>query len=92
MSTAAVAAEAPVAHKGKKKLLILIAVAVLLLGGGGGAAFMLMKKKPAHEDGDETAQVDEAHSTATPKRDPKVVPTFTPLDTFTVNQIGRAHV
>jgi len=89
MSTAAVTAEAPVAPKGKKKLLILIAVAVLLLGGGGGAVFMWLKQKPTHEEGDETAQVDEAAPKAAPKRDPKVVPVFTPLDPFTVNLADR---
>jgi flagellar FliL protein len=88
MSTAAAAAEAPPAAKGKKKLIILIAAAVLLLVVGGGAALLLLKKKPADEDGhEEAAQVEKAAPKA--KRDPAAVPTFVPLDPFTVNLADR---
>jgi flagellar FliL protein len=93
MSNAAVAAEAPPAPKGKKKLIVIaVAAAVLLLGGGGTAALMLMKKKPVDEDGEETAQVEQAKpkpKAATPTRDPKAVPVFAQLDPFTVNLADR---
>ena len=92
MSNAAAAAEAPAAPKGKKKLIVIVAAAVLLLGGGGGAAMMLMKKKPAEEDGEETAHVEKAKAkpkATAPARDPKAVPTFAPLDPFTVNLADR---
>ncbi len=90
MSNAAAAAEAPVAPKGKKKLIVIVAAAVLLLGGGGGAAMMLLKKKPVDEDGEETAQVENARpKAAASTRDPKAVPTFAPLDPFTVNLADR---
>lgn len=94
MSNAA-AAEAPVAPapKGKKKLIIIIAAAVLLLGGGGTAALLLMKKKAhaADEEGGEevAAQVDEKAKPKAGKHDPKAVPTFVPLEPFTVNLADR---
>ncbi|ODU08598.1 MAG: flagellar basal body rod protein [Rubrivivax sp. SCN 71-131] len=88
MSTAAAAAEAPPASRGKKKLIILIAAAVLLLGVSGGAALLLLKKKAADAYGDEdTAQVEKAGPRST--RDPTVVPTFVPLEPFTVNLADR---
>ena len=52
---------------------------------GGGAAFFLMKKS----QGDEEGEGDEAHKEAAhepaPQRDPKVPPTFLPLDAMVVN-------
>jgi flagellar protein FliL len=89
MSAAAAAtadAEAPAKPKSKKMLFIIIGVVVLALVGGG-AAFFLMKKKSADaegEDGAETSHKEEAHA-APPKRDPKVPPTFLPLDNMVVN-------
>lgn len=91
MSNAA-AAEAPAAPKGKKKLIVIVAAALALLGGGGGGALLLLKKKPVDEDGEATAQVDKAKPKAKhagPARDPKVAPTFVPLDPFTVNLADR---
>lgn len=86
----AAAAEAAPAGGGKKKLIIIgAAVAVLLLGGGG--AFMMMKKKPAEdgEDGEAPKAAAKVAAPAVPKHDPKAVPTFVPLDPFTVNLADR---
>lgn len=88
MSAAAATAdaEAPAKPKSKKLLFIIIGVVVLALVGGG-AAFFLMKKKSADaegEDGAETSHTEEAKA-APPKRDPKVPPTFLPLDNMVVN-------
>jgi flagellar protein FliL len=88
MSAAAATAdaEAPAKPKSKKLLFIIIGVVVLALVGGG-AAFFLLKKKNADEeggDGAEPAHKAEAHA-PTPKRDPKVPPTFLPLDAMVVN-------
>ena len=70
---------------GKKKLMIIVLVAVLVLAAGGVGAMMLMKKKAAEaedEDGEPAAAAVEKH-------DPKAVPTFVPLDVFTVNLADR---
>jgi flagellar FliL protein len=84
MSTAAAVDAAP---KGKKKLLIMIVAAVVLLAVVGGALAMMKKKSvDADEDsGDDGATP--AHVAT--KRDPKAVPTFVPLDPFTVNLADR---
>ena len=89
MSAAAATAdaEAPAKPKSKKLLFIIIGVVVLALIGGG-AAFFLLKKKHADEEGADGAEPGahktEAHA-PTPKRDPKVPPTFLPLDSMVVN-------
>ena len=92
MSAAAAAAtpangEAPAKPKSKKLLFILIGVVVLALIGGGAALF-LIKKSQAEDDGDEdgteVSATDEGHAAA-PKRDPKIPPTFLPLDSMVVN-------
>jgi flagellar FliL protein len=77
--------------KGKKKLIIMVAAAVLVLGGGGGAAMVLMKKKadPDAEAGEEHAPAKSSHAPAA-KHDPKAVPIFVALDTFTVNLADRS--
>jgi flagellar protein FliL len=88
-AAAVVVAEAP-PKKGKKKMLIIIiAVAVVLLAAGGGGALWLMKKHAAEaaaaedgEDGGEVAQAEESH-------DKHAVPSFLPLDPFTVNLADR---
>jgi flagellar FliL protein len=91
MSTAAAAADAA-PPKGKKKLLIIIIAVVLLVVGGGGAAMVLLKKKAPAEDGAEGA-ADAEHAApakkAAAKHDPKAVPTFVPLEPFTVNLADR---
>jgi flagellar protein FliL len=89
MSAAAATADAqaPAKPKSKKLLFIIIGVVVLALVGGG-AAFFLMKKKAADAEGEgdgaATAHKEETHA-APPKRDPKVPPTFLPLDNMVVN-------
>ncbi len=91
MSTAT--ADAPVAAppKGKKKLIIIIAVAALVLVGGGVGGLMLMKKKAADAEAAEAADGEEGAPAkrAAVKHDPKHVPTFVPLDPFTVNLADR---
>ena len=88
MSTAAATADAA-PPKGKKKLLIIIIAVVLLLVVGGGVAMMLMKKK-APADGEEGADAEHATpAKAAVKHDPKHLPTFVPLDPFTVNLADR---
>ena len=93
MSNATVADAVP-AQAGKKKLIIIIAaVAVLLLGGGG--AFFMMKKKAADAAAAAAAAEEEGEGGHKPakaaavKHDPKAVPTFVPLDPFTVNLADR---
>ncbi len=91
MSTAAAATDAVAPKKGKKKLIIIVAAVLLVVLAGGGAALM-MKKKAAAAEGDEA---DAEHAApaktakAAPKHDPKAVPTFVPLDPFTVNLADR---
>ncbi len=89
----AAAAEAAPAKKGNKKLIIIIGavVAVLLLGGV--AAVVMMKKSAAaaeaaaaEEDGGEKAA---PKKPKVAKHDPKAVPSFVPLDPFTVNLADR---
>lgn len=85
MSTAPAAIAAAPA-KGKKKLIVIIAVAALVLAGGGGAAAFMMKKKAADAEMDEEG-ADPKSKVA--KHDAKAVPTFAPLDPFTVNLADR---
>jgi len=98
-AAAAPAADAP-AKKGSKKLIIIIAAAVLaLVVVGGGAAFFLMKSKHAddEEGGDGGGSASHAKAEAkheAPKakaKDPHAVPTFVPLEPFTVNLADRDH-
>jgi flagellar protein FliL len=86
MSAATAAADAPAPAKGKKKLILIVAVLVLVLGGGGAAAMLMMKKKPHDAEGDDDHAPPPA---AVVKRDPHAVPTFVPLDPFTVNLADR---
>jgi flagellar protein FliL len=89
MSTATADA-ATAAPKGKKKLIIIIAAALVVLGGGGGAAALMMgKKAQAEADGDGEAGPAKAAPRAVARHDPKAVPTFVPLDPFTVNLADR---
>ena len=85
MSTAS-AADAAAAPKGKKKLVIVIAVVALVLAGGGGAALMMMKKKAADAEADGEGPAPAAKMA---RHDPKAVPTFAPLEPFTVNLADR---
>jgi flagellar FliL protein len=88
MSTAA-AAEVAAPKKGKKKLLIIVgAVVALLLAGG--VAMMMMKKSAAAAEAEDGADTEHAApAKAAAKHDPKAVPTFAPLDPFTVNLADR---
>jgi flagellar protein FliL len=85
MSTAT-AADAAAPPKGKKKLVVIIAVVALVLAGGGGATVMMMKKKAAEAELDGEGPPPAAKVA---KHDPKAVPTFAPLEPFTVNLADR---
>ncbi len=90
--SAAVAAEAP-PPKGKKKLILIVAIAALVLAGAGGTAVVLLKKN-AHAEGEAADGAEAADEQAEPKNaagrpDPKAVPVFVPLETFTVNLADR---
>ncbi len=92
MSTAtATDAEAPAPKKGlggKKKLLIIVGAAVLVLGlAGGGAAIYFKKMAAAAAEAEENGAAEQESKVAA--RDPKSVPTFVPLDPFTVNLADR---
>jgi flagellar FliL protein len=92
-ATADTAAAAP-APKGKKKLLIIVLAAVLVLGGAGGGLLWWMKAKAAAAAAAEEAEAEEgeegkAKPSAKAKKDPKAVPTFVPLEPFTVNLADR---
>ncbi len=68
------AAAKPAGSK-KKMLIIVIVLITLLLGGGGAAAWFMLRKKPeAHAQGQEPAKVE-----------PKKLPVFVDLESFTVN-------
>lgn len=91
MSAAAAPADAA-PKKGNKKLIIIIAAVLLLVLGGGGAAFMMMKNKKAAEEAAAEEGGGAAHKPAAKKpaaKDPAAVPTFVPLDPFTVNLADR---
>ncbi len=85
MSTAS-AADAAAPAKGKKKLIVILAVVALVVAGGGGAAVVLMKKKAADAELDADGP---SAKTKAARHDPKSVPTFAPLDPFTVNLADR---
>ncbi|MFO0387877.1 MAG: flagellar basal body-associated FliL family protein [bacterium] len=72
------------ANKSKKKLIIMILAAVHILGGGGAAAWWFLKPAPKKEG-------EEVHKAATVKADPKKLPIFVPLDTFTVNLADKDY-
>ncbi|WP_425258309.1 flagellar basal body-associated FliL family protein [Rubrivivax sp. RP6-9] len=85
MSAAAATADAP-PPKGKKKLLIIVGAAVLVVVLAVVALLMMKKSAPAD---DEEAAEQTAPAKAAVKHDPKAVPTFVPLDPFTVNLADR---
>jgi flagellar FliL protein len=88
MSSAAAVEGAVPAKAGKKKLIVVLAVVLLLLAAGGGVVFWLKAKAHAAAEAEEAEDAAEvAH--AAPKRDPKAVPIFVPLDPFTVNLADR---
>jgi flagellar FliL protein len=85
MSAAAATADAP-PPKGKKKLLIIVGAAVLVVVLAV-VALLVLKKSPPPEDAEAGEQA--APAKAVVKHDPKAVPTFVPLDPFTVNLADR---
>jgi flagellar FliL protein len=94
MSTAAAVEGAVPVKAGKKKLIIIVVAALVLLAAvGGGAVFWLKARahaaQQAEDADDEGEGAAAAHATAAPKRDPKAVPVFVPLDSFTVNLADR---
>ncbi|HLO93895.1 MAG TPA: flagellar basal body-associated FliL family protein [Burkholderiaceae bacterium] len=70
---------------GKKKLIIIIAAVLLLVIIGGGAALMLMKKKQHAAEDEDGAEAPAAAETSHAKPKAGALPTFVPLDPFTVN-------
>jgi flagellar protein FliL len=91
MSTAAAVEGAAHVKSGKKKLVVVaVAVALLLAVAGGGLVLWLKARAHAAQEADEAdgsaEVVDNAHA---PRRDPKAVPIFVPLDNFTVNLADR---
>jgi flagellar FliL protein len=85
MSAAAAEGSAP--KKGNKKLIVIGAVVVLVLALVGVGAMLLLKKNSAAED-EEADSHAPAQKSAAP-RDPKALPVFVPLDSFTVNLADR---
>jgi flagellar protein FliL len=82
----AAAAEGMAPKKVNKKLIVIGAVVVLVLALIGVGAMLLMKKSSGDsEEADSHAPVQKA---AAP-RDPKAMPVFVPLDSFTVNLADR---
>ena len=83
MSTAAAdTADAPKPKGNLKKILLISLVALIVLGGAGAGVLIFLKKKQAAAE--QAAEVAE-ESEAGPKRDPKVLPVFVPMEPFTVN-------
>jgi flagellar FliL protein len=85
MSAAAAADAAPA--KGGKKLILFAIIGVLVLALAAVAAVLLLKKDPAE---DEEEDLDGRPAASQPaKKGSAAVPTFLPLDTFTVNLADR---
>ena len=85
-ATADAPAGAPATPRRKKLLFIGIGVVVLALVVGGGTFFLMKRQAAADDAEDDTAapaQQEDDH--APPRRDPKVPPTFLPLDSMVVN-------
>ena len=90
MSTAAAVEGAAPVKSGKKKLFIVLALVLLLLAaGGGGLVFWLKAKAHAAQSSEEDEGAEEAVAKSPARRDPKAVPVFAALDSFTVNLADR---
>ena len=91
MSTATAAPPADAAPpRTRKKLLLIVGAAVLALALVSTAGIVFLKQRAAAAAAAAEDEEDGAAQTeATPKRDPKAVPTFVPLDPFTVNLSDR---
>jgi flagellar FliL protein len=79
VSTAVADAGSP---KGKKKLIVVAGIVLVAIAV---AAAALVMKNRAHDDADEA----DDRPAKTAKHDPKAVPTFVPLELFTVNLADR---
>ncbi len=86
MSAAAVADAAP-PKKGKKKLFIILGVVLLVLVAGGATAVVMIKRAQAAAEA--AADGDGAPAKHAEPAESKAVPTFVPLDSFTVNLADR---
>ena len=90
---AALADAAPAPPKqrmGKKKLLVIVAATALLLAVlGGGGALWWMKKRAAALAAEEESEAGELSQKSEHQDDKHGVPTFVPLDMFTVNLADR---
>ena len=91
MSTAAAVEGAVPVKSGKKKLILVLALGLLLLAAGGGGLVLWLKAKAhaAQQAEQDDADGEPAGAAAPAKRDPKVVPVFAALDSFTVNLADR---
>jgi flagellar FliL protein len=91
--SAAATADAVAAPKagGKKKLILMLSVVLLLVAVAGGGALFWVKSQQAAAAAAEEAEDGEApvKAQAKEKHDDKAVPTFVPLDPFTVNLADR---
>ena len=84
------AAEAPIKKNlGKKKLLAIVVAAALLLAVLGGGALWWMKKRAAALAAEEDNETSELTQKSDAKDDKHGVPTFVPMDMFTVNLADR---
>lgn len=86
MSAAAATDAAPA--KGGKKLILFVVTGVVVLALAAVAAVLLLKKNNA-EDDEEALDEQPAATQSAKKKKAAVVPTFLPLDTFTVNLADR---
>lgn len=85
MTAAAAAAPDAVPRRGKKKLIVTLAAVVLVLAVAAAGALWWLSRSAAHAEGDDEDVAAEVEH----KADPKAVPTFVPLETFTVNLADR---
>jgi len=97
-AAAATASEPAPSPRGKKKLILIAGIVALVLAGAGAGTVLLLKKNAAAAAEAEAAEANAdsagpAPSTAAAKHDtkhdPKSVPVFVPLDSFTVNLADR---
>ena len=85
--SAAANASAP-AKKGSMKLIVLMLAGLIVLAAIGGGVLIWMKGKSSSEQASEDEPA-RPQAPARAQRDPKAVPTFVPLEAFTVNLADR---
>lgn len=88
MATVTAVEAAPPPKAGKKKLLIVVAAVLLVVLAGGAATVLWLKQRAQTEAEADDADAESATAQA-PHRDPKAVPIFVALDSFTVNLADR---